>query len=100
MRLLFALHSDTTQPIALSLVPSLAASNLILLFVVIWMGTTMNGFGSTYTIPIQSTLDIAIYAVFLTVVTVPMTVIINRYVPPPHLTGINDTVTQKHLSVQ
>lgn len=62
------------------------------------MGTTMNGFGSTYTIPIQSTLDIAIYAVFLTVVTVPVTVLVNRYVPPPHLcphlTGVNDALTQ------
>ena len=62
--------------------PSLAVSNLILLFVVIWMGTTMKGFGNTYTVPIQNTLDIAIYAVFLTIVTVPMTVLINRYVPP------------------
>jgi hypothetical protein len=59
-------------------VPSLAASTLILLFVVIWMGTTMSGYGSTYTVHIQSTLDIAIYAVFLTVFTVPMTVIVNR----------------------
>ena len=42
----------------------------------------MTGYGSTYTVPIQSFLDIAIYAVFLTVITIPMTVITNRYVAP------------------
>jgi len=58
----------------------------------------MKGFGSTYTIPIQSTLDIAVYAAFLTVVTVPMTVIINRYVSPTSQIPLHPY--SKYLAVQ
>ena len=79
-------------------VPSLAASNLILLFVIIWMGTTMTGFGSTYTVPIQRTFDIAVYALFLTVFTVPMTVIVNRYVVPAPPHSLQCTTTQLRRS--
>jgi len=49
--------------------------------------------GSTYTVALQSTLDIAIYAAFLTVLTVPMTVILNRYVCPP---AFADFITPLH----
>lgn len=60
------------------------------------MGTTMTGFGSTYTVPIHKTFDIAVYALFLTVFTVPMTVIVNRYVAPPPRARRPSRPSQRH----
>lgn len=57
------------------------STNILMIFVMIYMGAMVTAVpGGGYSLPVNTTLELLVYAAFTTVLSIPFTILINRYV--------------------
>ena len=67
--------------------PSMTAALVVTIFVWAFIGSSMPRSHGRYSAPAASPLQLLAYTVFITLVGLPVTILINRPVPHPHRRG-------------